>query len=168
MKCQSCDNQATVHLTEISGGVKKELHLCQECAVKQGVSAAKYQESLSAMLAGIANVLSKAEKGPEIQCPHCGMKLSEFRAQGRLGCAEDYAVFGRELMPLIEGIHKSRHHKAKRPRRATSVLGRDSEIEMLQAELKVAIDREEYERAAVIRDRLNSLGGRMGDRHEPR
>ena len=35
MKCQSCSNPATVHLTDIVAGQKKELHLCQACAEQE-------------------------------------------------------------------------------------------------------------------------------------
>ena len=42
MKCQFCSNPATVHLTEILDGQKKELHLCQSCAESQQLI--KHQE----------------------------------------------------------------------------------------------------------------------------
>ncbi len=166
MKCQMCDSPATVHLTEISGGIKKELHLCQGCAAKQGVATAQYQEGLSAMLAGIANTLSHAADEKEPICPHCGMSPNDFRSHGKLGCAEDYSVFSKELMPLIDNLHAGRPHKGKRPARATAIMDRSEELNALKAELKAAISRDDFERAAVLRDRIYSLGGRLGEPNE--
>jgi len=34
MKCENCDNPATVHLTEIHGKKKSERHLCVDCVQK--------------------------------------------------------------------------------------------------------------------------------------
>ena len=164
MNCQMCEKKATVHLTEISGGIKKELHLCQECAAKQGVAAAKYQESLSTLLAGI-ETLSPQDRVEDRSCPHCGLTVGDFRSSGRLGCAQEYSVFGRELMPLIENIHKSRHHKGKQPKRAASHIDRDRELARLRSDLKSAIEAEEYEQAVVLRDQINEIGGRVGGLH---
>ena len=32
LKCQQCDNAATFHITELTGGEPQELHLCEEHA----------------------------------------------------------------------------------------------------------------------------------------
>ncbi len=38
MMCQRCQNEASVHLTEPTKGKRRELHLCQSCARKAGLT----------------------------------------------------------------------------------------------------------------------------------
>src|SRR5437899_2121081 len=37
VKCQFCNNQATVHVTDIANKRKRELHLCEKCARKHNL-----------------------------------------------------------------------------------------------------------------------------------
>ena len=57
MKCQKCDKPATFHITELTGGKPKELHLCEDHAREylaeheSPEEAATGPESLQAQLA---------------------------------------------------------------------------------------------------------------------
>jgi protein arginine kinase activator len=90
VNCQSCNKPATVHLTDIVNGKKKEIHLCQECAEKQELL--KQQElNLSAILQTvIGQHLQPTDELSRLTCPACGIKYMEFKAGGRLGCPHDY------------------------------------------------------------------------------
>src|SRR5438477_355937 len=103
MKCQACDQKATVHLTDIVGGKKRELHLCTACAEKKEIL--KHQElNISAILQTMINqhIGPLSEELGRLTCPACGIKYMEFKAGGRLGCPEDYAVFRAALVPLLQ------------------------------------------------------------------
>jgi protein arginine kinase activator len=148
VKCQYCSNPATVHLTDIVDKQKKELHLCQSCAEQQQLL--QHQEL---NLPQIIQTLIGPHVGPQLTCPACGIKYMEFRAEGRLGCPHDYAVFSECLEPLLQRIHRANHHVGKSPRRPVSE-GRQAEIRELRRQLRAAVDTEAYEEAARLRDLL--------------
>ena len=159
MLCQMCKKrQATIHLTEIVQNQKKEVHLCENCAEKQGV--VKTQMSIADFLSGLASggKAKVKEKLPDLACPSCGMTLSEFQSRGRFGCADDYGAFRERIMPLIEKIHDATQHLGKMPARTDREVAREKSLRQLQAELKRAVEREAYEEAARIRDRIRELG----------
>ncbi len=153
MKCQTCDLPATVHLTEIVGGKKRELHLCQACAEKKEIL--KQQElNLSAILQNVIgqHVGAPADELARLTCPACGIKYMEFKAEGRLGCPHDYTVFRGALLPLLERIHRGTRHRGKIPPRATQHAAVQAELRDLRQALRRAVDAEAYEEAARLRD----------------
>jgi protein arginine kinase activator len=155
VKCQSCELPATVHLTEIVGGKKKELHLCQDCAKKKDIL--KQQEiNLSVILQTVIgqHVGASADELSRLNCPACGIKYMEFKAEGRLGCPHDYVVFRGALLPLLERIHRGVQHKGKVPRNAPRHSAAQAEVRELRQRLRQAIETEAYEDAARLRDAI--------------
>ena len=98
----------------------------------------------------------------ERHCEACGIKFVEFRNTGRLGCSHDYDVFKAELTPLLEGIHGQARHAGKTPRRLPKVRLSRQELAKLQKKLKKAVDDEDYEEAARLRDRIKETEGAAG------
>lgn len=150
MKCQFCSKPATVHLSDLVN--QKELHLCQNCAESQQMS----QDKLN--LPALLHSLLGQHLGPQTElarlvCPACGIRYMEFRAQGRLGCPHDYAVFRSGLAPLLQRIHRAERHVGKSPRRVPDPEGMANLIE-LRGRLQQAVDDEVYEEAARLRDLL--------------
>jgi protein arginine kinase activator len=80
----------------------------------------------------------------------------EFRADGRLGCPADYELFRAGLLPILQRIHRATRHAGKVPRRpaATTESGPRAAAELLdlRQRLRRAVDSEDYERAAALRD----------------
>ncbi|MCI0462740.1 MAG: hypothetical protein L0Z62_37805 [Gemmataceae bacterium] len=155
VKCQSCGHPATVHLTDIVNGHKKETHLCQACAEQQQLI--KHQElNLSAILQTVI-APHLAPPGDELSrtvCPACGIKYMEFKAEGRLGCPHDYQVFHAALTPLLERIHRAVRHVGKVPHHARRHQERQAELIELRHQLRCAVETEAYEQAARLRDLL--------------
>lgn len=158
MKCQSCSEPATIHHTEIVDGKKRESHLCKACAEKQQLL--KQQE---VNVPGILQLLgqhlgphlgSASDELARLACPSCGIKYMEFRAEGRLGCPLDYEVFRLGLEPLLYRIHRSGKHVGKSPRRGPGNVVRLGEVLELRQQLRAAVEAEQYEEAARIRDIL--------------
>ncbi len=160
--CQNCQkNQATVHLTEIQDNRMTELHLCQSCAEEKGLNAvpATPKFSIGELLANMVDGMSTTEEervGP-VQCPSCGMHYSMFRETARLGCAECYQAFGSKLRPLLRRIHGSTRHVGKLPARDGAEITPQRQVQRLHDELLRAVEREEFELAAEIRDRIKNL-----------
>ena len=155
MKCQFCSNPAKVHLTKIVNQKKHELHLCPGCAEKQ-----QLLEKQTLNLPAILQNLIGQHIGPlgdelaRLSCPACGIKYMEFRAEGRLGCPHDYAVFRRGLEPLLQRIHRASRHAGKAPRRRPPSPAQEAELLELKRRLRTAVEAEQYEEAARLRDLL--------------
>lgn len=164
MKCevQNCDNEATVHLTEIRDGKKHEMHLCERCAEEKGVPG-KSHFSISDLLAGIASQdqaraqAQKQKRGKETACPVCTTTLTQFQSSGRFGCSECYTIFKEDVQGLVEKIHDSSQHIGKVPKRVSSEVSLQKDIRQLQLDLKRAIRREDYENAAAVRDQIRKM-----------
>jgi protein arginine kinase activator len=163
MQCQICSKRAaTIHLTEISEGVRTEMHICEQCATEQGI-AAQSQISMNELLSNLlASQPSDDELfGPSEQeevCPHCGFTINRLRKEGTLGCPYDYEVFEKILLPLIE---RAQNGKTSHCGKVPSKMPRDTKKLMersgLQQQLDESVRKENYELAAKIRDQMKNL-----------
>lgn len=152
MKCQMCENQASVHVTNIINGQKRTLHLCDACAEKKQILAHK-ELNLSAILSVIGqHVGPLSDELSRLTCPNCGIKYMEFKAGGRLGCPQDYEVFRVALAPLLQRIHRAGRHVGKVPPHAVRNAARYAEVMHLRQQLRQAVEAEAYEEAARLRD----------------
>jgi len=152
--CDHCGKPATVHLTEINGGQKIEKHLCEHCAASEGITV-KADVPISQLLENFVLQGSPVSAPEQEACDLCGIRFSEFRKQGLLGCPHDYDVFGALLEPLLERSHEgASQHIGKVPRQAGKDQMRTNAILRLRNELKAAIAREDYEQAVEIRDQI--------------
>lgn len=158
--CQRCNKaQATVHLLDIvpPDGEKRERHLCDPCAAEEGVTAQK-QESIGTILEGFIKHSSGMKQMADVACPDCGMTFREFRSHGLLGCPRDYHAFEKHLVPLIERAHEGgTHHVGKVPCDSSEELTGRAKLAKLNRRMKQAIDREDYELAARLRDEIKEL-----------
>ncbi len=159
-KCESCSSPATVHLTDIVDGHKKELHLCEKCAEEQQLLKQK-ELNLPAILQTLIgqHIGQLSDELARLTCPACGIKYMEFRAEGRLGCPHDYQAFRVGLEPLLTRIHRPRggealRHVGKAPRHHATDGTHEAELVELRQKLQQAVQSEAYEEAARIRDQL--------------
>jgi protein arginine kinase activator len=154
MICQRCKNNASVHLTQRVGESRQELHLCLACAQKAGLAVPENPPDLA--LDAVVQSLIVAHVGElvgelaDLSCPDCGIKYMEFRAGGRLGCPQDYRVFSRGLLPVLQRVHGATRHVGKSARQRPGAINRLR----LRSRLREAILHENYEEAARIRDEL--------------
>ena len=106
------------------------------------------------IFSGIDVDVELAEEEEDLTCPNCGMTFREFREQGRFGCPQDYIVFDQRSMPLLENIHNDTEHVGKVPKRAPHTSQAQFDLIRLRRDLAVAVEEEDYERAAQIRDEI--------------
>lgn len=164
-KCRRCSKPATLHITEVRNGEAVALHLCESCARRylddsESAESASPSSELAAKLEEMASDASD-EMIAMMNCPSCGMTFSEFRENGRFGCAQDYTEFMSELLPLLENIHEDTTHRGKRPRAGHVGTEDQSRLIQLRTEQTDAINREDYERAARLRDEIAELEARL-------
>jgi protein arginine kinase activator len=161
MKCDQCNRPATVHLTEIRNGRKLEKHLCEQCAAKMESSPVKSHTPINQLLTNFVMAHSGVSEETPASCEACGMSWSDFRQKGLFGCPHDYDVFERELSPLIERAHEgATHHAGKSPARiadGAAVQRREALLTRLRRELTQAVQAEDYEKAARLRDQVREL-----------
>jgi len=161
MQCQICNkNSATIHLTEITDGTRTEMHVCENCAAEQGIAVKSHipiNELLSSLLAvQPADDELSGSSEQKLACPNCGFTLDQFRKEGLLGCPYDYEIFEKSLRPLIEKAHDGRTaHCGKLPSRIPQDSKKLIEIVNLRQQLEAAVQSEDYELAAKLRDKLN-------------
>jgi protein arginine kinase activator len=161
MKCQRCGRSpATVRYAEVVDGALTTWHLCEQCASERGVAGSL--TSLAGPLVNILMGLLDGEAGSEAKpdegstCPRCGLSYERFRRVGRLGCPTCYDTFAAELQPLLRRVHGSTEHTGCVPGEAAVDHHRRKEIKKLKAGLARAVQTEDYERAAELRDAIRS------------
>jgi protein arginine kinase activator len=159
--CDRCDNQATVHLTEIRGGQKTERHLCENCARSLHVpqAAKELQKLLKSFDPAVTALVKPAKSDNTATCPECGLTWAEFRQRGRFGCARDYDLFANEVERLLKRIHGSARYTGKSPKGALVSGGATLDaLSSARKALQTAIEAENYEEAARLRDEIAKLG----------
>ena len=160
MKCDNCNKTATVHLTEIKGGKKIEKHLCEQCAAQNEGLPVKSHMPINELLTNFVMAHSGLQKETGSGCESCGITWAEFRQNGLLGCANDYTVFEKDLTPLLQRAHdNATHHVGKVPARrgGTGVpVKRQVDLARLRKDLQRAVEAEDYERAAKLRDQIRT------------
>lgn len=146
-------------MTEITDGVRTEMHLCELCAAEQGIavkSQIPLNELLSSLLAAETQDTDSPDSSKDVRaCPKCGFTLDQFRKQGVLGCPHDYEVFEKSLLPLIEKAHDGQTaHHGKIPSRTPQDTKKQIEVLTLRQQLEDAVRKENYELAAKLRDKI--------------
>jgi protein arginine kinase activator len=159
MKCDLCDGEeAIIFVQQVAGSKAVELHLCADCAKKKGITAANGTIEFS-----VSNLLTSLLDGqrplPEEvkECPVCGTTLSDIRKSGRLGCLECWSNFKGEIASLLRKRGADPRHKGKYPKGILTSRSLVTDREDLKEMLKAAVDDEDYETAASLRDKLKAL-----------
>lgn len=160
MLCDKCHkNKATIHFTKIVNGKKIEMHLCKDCARENTEINAEF--SMENFLSDMFGEFTLKESNEEYKCPNCGMTYEQFKRYGKFGCSECVDTFKDKIEPLIQNIHGHRRHKGKIPKQQNPLEKVElNEIEILRNELKDAVEKENYEKAAELRDKIKSLEGK--------
>ena len=156
MKCDLCDKEAMVHLTQVVNGEMTEVHLCTKHAEEQGVDL-NSPISITDILMGLGETPKGIKNELSPSCPQCGMARDEFRKSGRLGCSECYKAFMAELAAVVKAMHHSSQHIGKIPEREGVQTRVKAQIARLQKDLDGLIAREEYEKAAGVRDQIKEV-----------
>ncbi len=166
MKCQNCDAEATIYFKEVVDGQLREIHLCESCAAEKGFHLVIEQNKLS-----IANQFiwmaenlypESAAKVGAVQCGSCGLRYSQFARTGRLGCPGCYGAFEVQLKQILRRVHGSTRHKGKGPSRGEAFSEHRRDLARLREELSRAVEREEFETAARLRDQIRRMEAAAG------
>ena len=163
MLCSICkEKTATVHLTQIVGDKMQKLDLCEDCAKAKGINdpTSFGLADLDLVLGlGASQQIEQAAGGVELKCPRCGFTQADFKKSGRLGCPECYQTFAEGLGGLLKTMHKGTRHVGKAPEALRQSRDAAERLKLLNKKLAKAIEEEDYEMAAALRDEIKTMAG---------
>lgn len=162
MKCTQCqEREAVMQLTQVANDQVTKLHLCERCAAERGLEtpAALGKNPLASYIAAIGDLKETVAPGmdlPGYVCSRCGATLQDFRESGRLGCPDCYRTLGEPLRELLRRLHGATRHAGERYTADGGTSGAPVERNHheLREQLKQAIESENFELAAKLRDQL--------------
>jgi protein arginine kinase activator len=163
MPCDQCHTrEAIIHLTQIVNEQVTTLHLCERCAAEKGVESPSVAKTpLGTFLAAMGKGLPETTPAPRSSetCGRCGASLKDFNESGRLGCPECWHTFETPLRDLLRRLHGSTHHLGERYAETVPAPagGGRAEAAELREQLRVAVETENFELAAELRDRLRVI-----------
>jgi len=181
MLCPSCNkNLATVHVYEVEdfvgpGDSRNKLaihHLCEVCAQGSGLATGMPGGLMQTMAGSQLWNLMKGNQikvqvthqsgSPSLTCSECGMTLLELQRKGRVGCERDYEVFAQYLGEVLARMHGANKHVGRLPGVDEAEATVQEHLSDLRRALELAIRKEDYERAADLRDELAQSGDAIG------
>ena len=155
MMCDICGvRDAMVVVQQVSNNVRKEVHLCLQCAAQRGLST--HNGKLEMSLAGLFDSISNNKKNQR-HCPVCGTSSGELSKHQRLGCPECYNILNEELRHILEERGVGGTYTGSMPHRLANFKSVLVDRMQLKVKLEQSVALEEYEKAAMYRDRLKAL-----------
>lgn len=169
MLCCICkEKPATVHYTQILGDKTQKVDLCESCAKSKGMNDPTGFAFADLLLGlGASQEIEQAAGGTDMKCPQCGFSQADFKKSGRLGCPECYTTFAEGLGGLLKTMHKGTRHVGKVPAALRQSREAADRLKSLQKKLAKAIEEENFEMAAVLRDELKQLSARTVEAKTP-
>ena len=150
MKCDVCGiRESVMFIQEVTPTSTRELHLCAECAAEKRISASGGK--LEVPLGKIFPMRPEARL-----CRVCGLSLANLRKYRRAGCPNCYKDFSAEIYEIISGS-KGEPYTGSLPKRIAGFRSKLVDRANLENSLSESVAREDYEKAAVYRDRLKEL-----------
>jgi protein arginine kinase activator len=153
--CDLCaKSEATMKVSQLDkDGKVTEISVCVDCARQRGFT------EVEKLKAGVAEIIAELknrvdEGDSKLVCRNCGMSYAEFKRQARLGCADCYVSFHDELLPLIRRIHGAVQHVGRTASGGRKQAQVKMNVQKIREALTGAIQAEDYEKAAALRDQL--------------
>jgi protein arginine kinase activator len=99
MKCDVCESEATVFLTQIINGQMTTVNLCDACSKAKGVT----DEAGFGLAEAFLSTQAPEAPAAETVCGACGFTASQLKKIGRMGCPECYTTFRSRQNPSRAG-----------------------------------------------------------------
>ena len=178
MLCDNCGkNEATVVYTENINGIKREMHLCQKCSKELGIDKINFNMPIdfSSFFGDMLEDFQTPEFMPlynnlkQLKCKNCGFAFDDIINTGQFGCANCYDTFQNEVDKILRKIQGVDRHIGRIGKISENIIEKTnnenkeqkvlSEIDKLKKELKDSIKKEDYEKAAILRDEIKKIEG---------
>lgn len=167
--CEECgEKEACYTVSVMMGDQVTQRHLCADCMAKMNMSlaAGNVKQLLSAIMSAMTGGMQQeAKSGPEepeepvedVVCERCQTTLSQFTKSGRLGCPACYQTFQGQLKKMLEQIHGRVQHAGRKPLKSEAEHRMRTLYGELQRQMEQAIAVEDFETAAILRDRIRAM-----------
>lgn len=162
MLCQNCGKyEATTHIKRIVNGESVQAHLCSDCAHALG-----YTDVFGGFTSTFGDLLGSffgeptvsALSSRTVRCEKCGSTFNDIVNSGKIGCADCYTAFYDKLLPSLQRIHGKTRHEGKVPRAVKAAEAEQTNpIDELQKQLAKAVEEQEFEKAAELRDKIKEM-----------
>lgn len=163
MLCQNCEkSEATTHIKRVVNGDTAQTHLCADCAANLGYGDffSGFGLNLGELFSGLSESgLSEYAQAKKVCCQKCSCTFEDIVRDGKLGCAQCYTAFYDKLLPSLQRIHGRIEHNGKISESAGKETKRTSRLGQLREDLKAAIDEQNFEQAAKLRDEIKEMEG---------
>lgn len=178
MLCENCKKrEANVRYSENINGIKKEMHLCDECSKKLGITdkmdfrmptfdLSNFFGSFLEDFSSSSDFMPLLSEVKQIKCDSCGSSFDDIINTGRYGCANCYDVFEDRMDPILKKLQGANRHNGRLGKISDNKVkfekeenkkksdSSENKLQKLQDDLKLAIKEERYEDAAKIRDEI--------------
>ncbi len=158
MLCTECKkNTATVFYEQTINGKTSELSLCSECAKSHGILT---NTSLFSELFNMPFSLKSTPSTHKV-CTLCSSNESNFIKDGKVSCPVCYEIFAAELERPIKRIHGNVSHIGRAPAKYKKQTDKKRTLDDLKRRLDDAVQKQEYESAAVLRDKIREIESQL-------
>ncbi len=174
MLCENCQQrEASVHVKQSHNNQITEYDLCSVCAqeMEQG-GYSSFNDIFGGLFnsmfwgpAGFSYPQQRVQPQERLQCPNCGLTESELLKRGFLGCPQCYEVFEEKLNPVFQRVQGHTSQALPEPLDETGTINANEvlpeetadPLAQLREKQQNAIAREDYEKAAQLRDEIKEL-----------
>ena len=163
MKCDVCESEATVFLTQIINGQMTTVNLCDACSKAKGVT----DETGFGLAEAFLSQPTPTSDSTAV-CGACGFTAAQLKKIGRMGCPECYSAFRDGLDGLLKAMHKGTRHIGKTPRTIVTEGHVRGNLSQLREELAHAVRDERYEDAARLKSEIESLKEKLPEPSKPK
>ena len=166
MNCEKCKQRKATLFFSDEGGRRHAL--CAACGALLGKAVTPStisQADTGARFVPAPTIVSLSRAGGVLThaartnaatiCRGCGISADEIMVSGEIGCPECYSTFGGTLLPASPTPTSA--YAARMPSRRRARLDREKNLNELRVKLRRAIDSEDFELAATLRDNIRAL-----------
>ena len=162
MKCDICgSSKAVIHIQQIFENTEINIKICEKCARDKGLTLDNREigRNLKVLLSNFEQIKKVIDtKNEKRRCPVCGTEFNVLKKDCRAGCASCYSEFDNYLENFYKSTAGSSEHKGKYPGKVALLIRKKQNYARLEKELEDAVSNENYEKAAVLRDRIKFMG----------
>ncbi|MBN2542301.1 UvrB/UvrC motif-containing protein [bacterium] len=170
--CEKCGKEfASITVVQVIGGKKKKFRVCESCAMKVGLEEQmrvadikekekkrQIKQNESKMYDLVSKMSREESRERKMVCTTCGMSYFDFKRELKFGCPDCYEAFKTKIAPIIHKIHGAYKHVEHEEQLETS----GAMLPELKTRLKIAIEDEDFEEAARLRDLIKESRNDLG------
>lgn len=169
MLCERCHaHLATVHMVQVVNGNRKEEHLCSECAEKEHVFQKEqsffgngfFDSPLDHFFGG--SMLGHLLEDPFGTCTleDQGGQFIEVSPEKLPENEDSYSRFKESIRPSFQKGKNEIPVNEPKTKEKGDAPAESEELQALRKELKSCVDREDFERACEVRDKIKAIEGK--------